>query len=109
VLQYVHKIRLVESLSAGEVGHVHQELLQNLKGKKKTHEKTTEKKRCVSFFGRGQTCKPQSATFRIVCLKAQMMASITSLNCGAGMLKKALKHSLFTAWNGEKDRFSLNA
>ena len=40
---------------------------------------------------------PVSATFLMVCLKAQMIESSTSLNCCGGMERKAGKQWAFTA------------
>ena len=41
---------------------------------------------------------PISATFLIVCFKAQMTESRTSLNCGAGMFRSAGKQCELTAY-----------
>ena len=43
-----------------------------------------------------------SATFLIVCLNAQIMLSNTSLNWAGGMLTKAGKQWLLTAWSNRK-------
>lgn len=43
-------------------------------------------------------CSPVSATFLIVCLKAQIMESRISLNWAGAMDKKAAKHWEVAAW-----------
>lgn len=45
---------------------------------------------------------PVSATFLIVCLKAQMMESKTSLNCAGGIARNAGKQWELTAWSSKK-------
>lgn len=42
--------------------------------------------------------RPVSATFLMVCLKAQMMESRTSLNWAGAMDRKAVKHWEVAAW-----------
>lgn len=46
-----------------------------------------------------QRVRPVSATFLIVCLKAQMMESSTSLNWAGAMDRKAVKHWEVAAWS----------
>lgn len=45
---------------------------------------------------------PVSATFLIVCLKAHIMESKTSLNCAGGIARNAGKQWELTAWSSKK-------